>query len=41
VISFSLTNKMTRYSVEITRTRTRLTLLTRLALWKYSVYVYV
>ena len=37
VISLSLTNKMIRYSVEITRTR--LTLLNRLALWKYSVYV--
>jgi len=37
VISFSLTNNMTRYSVKITRTR--LTLLNRLALWKYSVYV--
>ena len=37
VISLSLTNKMIRYSVEITRTR--LTLLNHLALWTYSVYV--
>ena len=37
VISLSLTNKMTRYSVEITCTRLTLCL----ALWKYSVYVYV